>query len=426
VGNIVGLRNRGDGAGTRGLSLLPALFCEGIADLEALRGEELWKISMEIVKLGIVGIGTMGAIHAQSVVDGRIPRCKLTAVCDPKVERLSQFPSAEGFVSVDDFLRSSETDAVLIATPHYSHTPIGIQALETGRHVLVEKPISAHKSDAERLIAAHRDTDQVFAAMFNQRTDPFFLKLRQLVRSGDLGPIRRVNWTITNWFRTEAYYRSSDWRATWAGEGGGVLLNQCPHNLDLFQWIFGMPAKVRAFCHFGRYHDIEVEDDVTAYLEYSSGMTAVFSASTGEAPGTNRLEVAAEQGKVVIENDLFLFTRNEVPMSDFSRTDPGRFSVPGTWEIRIPIEGHGPQHNGILGNFVSAILEGTPLVAPAHEGINSLELANAFLLSTLENQSVQLPIEGAIFEQHLQKLITASTRQQPKVSVSKDMANSFR
>jgi predicted dehydrogenase len=379
---------------------------------------------MQTVKLGIVGIGTMGAIHARSVLEGCIPRCELTAVCDPRSEYLSQFRSVEGYVSVDDFLRSSETDAVLIATPHYSHTAIGIRALEAGLHVLVEKPISVHKSDAERLIAAHRGSNQVFAAMFNQRTDPFFLKLRQLVQSGDLGTIRRVTWTITNWFRTEAYYRSSDWRATWAGEGGGVLLNQCPHNLDLLQWIFGMPAQVRAFCHFGRYHDIEVEDDVTAYLEYADGMTAVFSASTGEAPGTNRLEVAAERGRVVIENDLFLFTRNEVAMSEFSRTDPGRFSAPQTWDIQIPIKDHGPQHDGILGNFVSAILDGTPLIAPARDGLNSLELANAFLLSTLENRMVQLPIDGALFSQHLQKLIAASTRQKPGVSsaLSDDVA----
>jgi predicted dehydrogenase len=371
---------------------------------------------METVKLGIIGVGNMGSIHAQSVIDGHIPRCKLSAVCDLKAERLARFSSAEAFVSVDDFLRSSQTDAVLIATPHYAHTAIGIRALETGRHVLVEKPVSVHKSDAERLIAAHRGSAQVFAAMFNQRTDPFFLK------------IRRVSWTITNWFRTEAYYQSSDWRATWAGEGGGVLLNQCPHNLDLFQWIFGMPARVRAFCHFGRYHDIEVEDDVTAYLEYSDGMTAVFSASTGEAPGTNRLEVAAEQGKIVIEDDSFHFIRNEVPMSEFSRTDPGRFSAPETWEIRIPIKGHGPQHDGILRNFVSAILDGTPLIAPAEEGIYSLELANAFLLSTLEDRSVQLPIDGALFEQHLKKLIASLTRQKLKVvrEVPDDMANSFR
>src|SRR3984893_18018348 len=380
---------------------------------------------METVKLGIVGIGSMGSIHAQSVVDGKIPRCKLTAVCDPKVERINKFPSAKGFVSADDFLRSSETDAVLIATPHYAHTTIGIQALESGRHLLVEKPISVHKADAERLIAAHRRSNQVFSAMFNQRTDPFFLKLRRLVQSGELGPVRRVSWTITNWFRTEAYYRSSDWRATWAGEGGGVLLNQCPHNLDLFQWIFGMPAKVRAFCHFGRYHEIEVEDDVTAYLEYAEGMTAIFSASTGEAPGTNRLEVAAEQGKIVIEDDSFHFIRNEVPTSEFSRTDPGRFSAPGTWEIQIPIAGHGPQHDGILRNFVSAILDGTPLIAPAEEGIYSLELANAFLLSTLEDRSVQLPIDGALFEQHLKKLIASLTRQKLKVvrEVPDDMAN---
>ena len=386
------------------------------------------EISMETVKLGIVGIGSMGTIHARSVLDGNIPRCKLTAVCDPKVERINQFPSAEGFVSADDFLRSSETDAVLIATPHYSHTSIGIQVLETGKHLLVEKPISVHKADAQRLIAAHRRSNQVFAAMFNQRTDPFFLKLRRLVQSGELGQVRRVNWTITNWFRTEAYYQSSDWRATWAGEGGGVLLNQCPHNLDLYQWIFGMPSTVRAFCRFGRYHEIEVEDDVTAHLEYSDGMTAVISTSTGEAPGSNRLEVAAERGKVVIENDQFLFTRNEVPASEFSKTDPGRFSAPATWDVRIPIEGHGAQHNGILTNFVAAILDGAPLIAPAKEGINSLELANSFLLSSLENRSVQLPIDAALFEQHLKKLVASSVGQKPKVvrEASDDMANSFR
>ena len=383
---------------------------------------------METVRLGIIGIGSMGSVHAQNVMEGKIPRCELTAVCDPNAERMRRFSSAEAFESAEDLLLRSKTDAVLIATPHYAHTTIGIKALESGRHVLVEKPISVHKADAERLIAAHRRPDQVFAAMFNQRTDPFFLKLRQLVKSGELGTIRRVNWTITNWFRTEAYYQSSDWRATWAGEGGGVLLNQCPHNLDLYQWIFGMPARVRAFCRFGRYHDIEVEDDVTAYLEYADGMTAVFAASTGEAPGTNRLEVAAENGKIVIENDQFLFHRNEVPMSEFSRTDPGRFSAPAIWEVKIPIEGHGPQHNGILANFVAAILDRTPLIAPAEEGIYALELANAFLLSNLEDRTIQLPMDAALFAKHLNQLIRSSTQKRPKIvkEISDDMSRSFR
>lgn len=383
---------------------------------------------METVRLGIIGIGSMGSIHAQNVMEGKIPRCELSAVCDRNPERMQRFSSAQAFDSPDEFLRRSETDAVLIATPHYAHTTIGIKALESGRHVLVEKPISVHKADAERLFAAHRRPDQVFAAMFNQRTDPFFLKLRRLVKSGELGAIRRVNWTITNWFRTDAYYASSDWRATWAGEGGGVLLNQCPHNLDLYQWIFGMPTAVRAFCRFGRYHDIEVEDDVTAYLDYANGMTAVFTASTGEAPGTNRLEVVAENGKVVMENDQFSFSRNEVPMSEFARIDPGRFSAPPVWDIKIPIEGHGPQHNGVLTNFVAAILDCSPLIAPAQEGINSLELANAFLLSTLEDRTIQLPIDAGLFEGHLKKLISSSKQKKPKVvrEVSDDMSRSFR
>jgi predicted dehydrogenase len=400
-----------------------------ICDLSFVMNPSIGRgLSMETVRLGIIGIGSMGSVHAQNITEGKVPRCELTAVCDPKADRMRRFPSAESFDSVDDFLRRSKTDAVVIATPHYAHTTIGIQALESGRHVLVEKPISVHKADAERLIAAHRRPDQIFSAMFNQRTDPFFLKLRRLVKSGELGAIRRVNWTITNWFRTDAYYESSDWRATWAGEGGGVLLNQCPHNLDLYQWIFGMPSAVRAFCHFGRYHNIEVEDDVTAYLEYPDGMTAVFTASTGEAPGANRLEVAAENGKVVIENDQFLFIRNEVPMSEFARTDPGRFSAPPVWEVKIPIEGHGPQHNGILANFVDAVLDGTPLIAPAQEGINSLELANSFLLSTLEDRTIQLPIDPVLFEKHLRKLISSSTLQKPKAvkEVSDDMSKSFR
>jgi predicted dehydrogenase len=386
-------------------------------------------ISMNKIRIGIVGIGSMGSFHAQNILEGKVPRCELTAICDPAAEALQRFPSVAGFLSSDEFLSFSETDAVLIATPHYSHTTIGIAALATGRHVLVEKPISAHKADGERLIGAPRAPGQVFAVMFNQRTDPYFLKLRELVRSGELGSLRRVHWTITNWFRTDAYYRSSHWRATWAGEGGGVLLNQCPHNLDLFQWMFGMPSSVRAFCHFGRYHDIEVEDDVTAYFEYPDGATAVFTASTGEAPGTNRLEVVAECGKVVIESDQFLFTRNAVPMSEFARTDPGRFSLPETTEIRVPIEGHGAQHNGILENFVSAILDGVPLIAPAPEGILSLELADACLLSTFENRTVDLPIDGAAFERHLKDRAAASSNRPARKVMAKsadEMASSFR
>jgi predicted dehydrogenase len=355
------------------------------------------------IRLGVIGVGGMGTAHAKSVVD--IPRLRLAAVCDADPARFKFGPGVRTFEDSRDLIRSGEVDAVLIATPHYSHTTVGIDALENGLHVLVEKPISVHKSDCERLLAAHKGREgQVFAAMFNQRTDPFYQKIRGLILGGELGEIRRVNWIITNWFRTAAYYASGGWRATWAGEGGGVLLNQCPHNLDLLQWLFGMPVSVRAFCRFGQYHKIEVEDDVTAYLVFKNGATGVFIASTGEAPGTNRLEIAGERGKLVYENDRLTFTRNEVEMSAFSRAAKGGFVTPEVWNVAIPVSGHGEQHIGILKNFADAILDGAAVIAPAEEGIHSVELANAMLYSTFTGQTVELPLDGAEYERHLAKL----------------------
>jgi predicted dehydrogenase len=338
-------------------------------------------------------------------------------VCDLEPAKCAAFAGIRSFGDSRALIRSGEVDAVVIATPHYGHTTIGIDGLGQGLHVLVEKPISVHKADCERLIAAYRRRPrraQQFAAMFNQRTDPYYRKLRQLVQGGELGEIRRVTWMITNWFRTEAYYASGGWRATWAGEGGGVLLNQCPHNLDLLQWLGGMPRRVRAFCHLGKHHHIEVEDDVTAYLEYANGATGVFTTSTGEAPGTNRLEIAAERGRVVYENDRLSFTRNEVPMTEFSRTTNQSFATPPTWNVELPVNGHGGQHVEVLQNFVDAILGGAPLVAPAVEGIHSVELANAMLYSSLTNRTVDLPLNGAAYERRLKKLI-ASSRYRKKV-----------
>jgi predicted dehydrogenase len=306
-------------------------------------------------------------------------------------------------------IRSGEVDAVLIATPHYDHTTIGIDALQHGVHVLVEKPISVHVADAQRLIAAHTDPKVIFAAMFNQRTDPKYIKTKRLIASGEVGEIRRVQWTITDWFRPGAYYASGGWRATWRGEGGGVLLNQCPHNLDLLQWICGVPVKMLAFCRFGKYHDIEVDDDVTAYFEYPNGATGVFITTTGEAPGTNRLEIAGDRGKVVLEEGKITFTRTETPVGEFSRTSKATFGRPDVWNVEVPTPaGNGPQHAGITQNFVDAILDGAPLIARAEEGIHSLELANAMLYSTFLGRAVDLPLDAAGYEAQLKKLIATS------------------
>jgi len=363
---------------------------------------------MKKVRLGIVGIGNMGYSHATSVLAGKVPRLELTAVADTEPARRALAPGVAGFATLGEMIGSGLIDAVLIATPHYAHTTLGIEALQAGLHVMVEKPISVHKADAERLLAAHTNRRQVFGAMFNQRTDRNYRKIRQLIGGGKLGAIRRVNWIITNWFRTEVYYSGSDWRATWAGEGGGVLLNQCPHNLDLLQWMLGLPQRVRAFCHFGKYHAIEVEDEVTAYLEFASGATGVFIASTGEAPGTNRLEIAGERGRLVYENDKITFTRNVVPASEFSHRAKEGFSAPKTQDVAMPALDHGGQHNEILCNFTDAILDGVPLIAPAAEGIHSVEFANAVLYSAWTGRTVELPLDGGRYERALKRKIAGS------------------
>jgi predicted dehydrogenase len=312
--------------------------------------------------------------------------------------------------------------------PHYDHTTLGIAALEAGLHVLVEKPISVHKADCERLIAAHTSEKQVFAAMFNQRTDPRYRKLRALIQSGELGALQRVQWTITDWFRSEFYYQSGGWRATWAGEGGGVLLNQCPHQLDLWQWLFGMPETVRAFHSLGKYHGIEVEDEVTAYLEYANGCTGVFITTTGEAPGTNRLEVVGDRGKIVIEGNSFSFVRNEVPTREHSRAVQAGFTRPEVWNVDIPVSGHGEQHLGILKNFARAVLDGEELTARAEEGVHSVELANAMLMSGFTGKTVALPLDAPAYEALLQEKIATSTYKKKVVDpagATDDFANSF-
>lgn len=383
------------------------------------------------VRLGIAGVGGMGSNHARSILEGKINRLRLVAVCDVDQTRLDAFSDdLLKFTDSGAMIRSGKIDAMLVATPHYAHTTIGIDGLNNGIHVLLEKPISVHKADCERLIDAYKKNKKknlVFAAMFNQRTTPVYQKLRDLVQKGDLGQITRVNWIITNWFRAQAYYNSGGWRATWKGEGGGVLLNQCPHNLDLLQWITGMPVNVRAFCHFGKWHDIEVEDEVTAYFEYANGATGVFITTTGEAPGTNRLEICGENGKAVLENGKLTFIRNITSMIAFSKATECGFAQPEVWHVEIPVPHGGGQHNGILQDFTDSILTGKPLLAPAEEGIHSVELGNAMILSSHTGKTVDLPMNGATYERLLKKLIRESTSEKKVTKSAKpaDLSGTF-
>ena len=366
------------------------------------------------IQLGVIGIGMMGTGHCRLIE--KISDIDLVAVSDTsakRVEKLTERYDCAGFDDPIKLIRSGVCDAVLIATPHFDHTSLGVEALKRGLHVMVEKPISAHKADCEKLIKAHTRPGQVFAAMFNQRTNPHYQAIRRMIHDGTLGHVQRFNWTITDWFRPDSYYKTSGWRATWAGEGGGVLLNQSPHQLDLMQWLFGMPKALMAFCEFGKYHDIEVEDAVTARLEFESGTEGLFITTTGEAPGVNRLEIAADNGLLVYDTAVgeIIFQRNEKSIRQ-ALAENGPFETPKTTKVDMAFEGEGGQHREILENFAAAILRGETLIAPAAEGINSVELANAMLLSGVSGKPVDLPISSRRYANQLKKL-SATSRYQP-------------
>lgn len=383
---------------------------------------------MEKVRLGVIGLGNIGKYHVDYLTNKKINRCELTAVCDAAPATLDRYKSLKTFTDGEALIKSGEVDAVIIATPHFQHTTLGIVALNSGVHAMVEKPISSHKADAERLIAASKKNPKVvFSGMFQMRTEPRYLKVQKMIANGELGEIVRVNWINTDWYRTEAYYASGGWRATWKGEGGGVLLNQCLHNLDTLQWLVGMPKSVRGFCQLGRFHQIEVEDSVTAYLEWANGATGVFVSSTGEAPGTNRFEIVGTMGRLVMENNQVTFTRNEHDMIKFSNTSKQGFVKPDVWNVEIPFENANMPHAIMVQNFVDAILDGTPLIAPGAEGIHSVELANVMVYSSLLNQTVELPMESAGWEGKLNQLIAESTVQKKVVKVeATDFTSSFR
>src|ERR1051325_6208520 len=375
---------------------------------------------MKNIRLGIIGMGNMGKFHADYLQNQKVSRCELTAVSDAFPANLERYKQYKTFDSSEALIRSGAVDAVIIATPHYLHTSIGIDALQNGLHVLVEKPISVHKADCERLLAAHKNPKLIFSAMFQQRTEPKYRKLKSLIQNGELGELVRVNWIITDWFRTEAYYASGGWRATWKGEGGGVLLNQCLHQLDVLQWLLGMPARVRGFCQLGRFHDIEVEDNVTSYLEWANGATGAFVTSTGEAPGTNRFEIVGTRGKLVLENNKLHFTRNDADMIEFSKAAKVGFSKPDVWNCEIQFENAPNAHAILMQNFVNAILDGEPLIAPGEDGMGSVELANVILYSSLIDLPVRLPMDACAFEIKLQELIANSKLEKKVVEITND------
>ena len=370
---------------------------------------------MDEVRLGIIGIGGMGTSHVDMLTGGNpVPRLRVTAVCDTDAKKLDTAVNktakheVKGFSDPEELMKSGEVDAILIAAPHYFHPPMAIKGFEHGLHVLSEKPAGVYTKQVKEMNAAAEkakaEKNLTFGIMFNQRTRKGHQQMRKLVESGDLGEIRRTMYVLTDWFRTQYYYDTADWKGTWQGEGGAVLLNQSPHNLDLFQWICGMPKRVMAFCKMGHHHHIETEDEVTAYVEYENGATGTFVTCTGEAPGTQFLEIAADRGKVLMTGDgTITWWRTPGSVRKFNEETEAGFAKPETWKTDVP-GGGGPEHRGIIVNWVEAILDGKPLLAPGTDGLNGVMLANAMLLSAWTGEWVDLPFDAATDERYANML----------------------
>jgi len=369
---------------------------------------------MDKVRIGLVGIGNMGSGHLSYLINGEVVGAELTAVCDISPQRLQWAAEHLGdkiarFEQYEAMLEADVVDAVLINTPHYYHPEQAILGLQHGKHVLIEKPAGVFTKKVREMNEIAAASGKVFGIMYNQRTNPYYKTLKDLIDSGELGEIRRTNWIVTDWYRSQSYYDSGGWRATWDGEGGGVLINQNPHQLDLWQWTTGlMPTRVRAFCSFGKHRNIEVENEVTAYVEYENGANGVFVTSTFDAPGTNRYEITGDRGKIVIEHNEMTFWRLRQSETEFNTSyKGGGMGRPEHWQINIPLGGGSTefivQHKLVTQNWVNAILHGAPLLAPGEEGIKGLMISNAMLLSTWIDDWVDLPIDEDLFLEKLQE-----------------------
>lgn len=385
---------------------------------------------MRKIRLGVIGVGNMGRSHCKNIKEGKCPEIELVAISDRNPKRVQAmkddgYDNVTYFEDAEAMMDSGLIDSVLVAIPHYYHAEYAIMAMKKGLHVMVEKPAGVYTKQAREMNDVAKDSDVVFAMMFNQRTNHIYRKAKELVSSGKLGELRRVNWIITNWYRPQFYYDSGDWRATWSGEGGGVLLNQCPHQLDLLQWICGLPVSVQAFLKFGQWHDIEVEDDVTAYMEFENGATGCFVTSTGDAFGTNRLEIQLEKGKIVIEGGEIKVWEFAMSEPEFSRTTDNPFAKMEKKELEIETDGKNEQHYGVMNAFAAAILRGEPLVANGEEGINGLMLSNAMHLSAWTESKVSLPIDEDMYYEELMKRVKTSKRKTTIVEAVADTSGSY-
>ncbi|MEH7374739.1 MULTISPECIES: Gfo/Idh/MocA family protein [Bacillaceae] len=376
---------------------------------------------MKTVRLGIVGLGAQGGAYAQFISEGKVKNMVIGAICDndpaKKAVAAEKYPDVPFYDNYIEMLESGEVDAVVTCVPHYLHPEMGIDSLKRNIHALVEKPAGVYTKQVKELNEfAATKPELTYAIMFNQRTNPLYQKLKELIDNDVIGKIRRTNWIITTWWRPQGYYDQSEWRATWGGEGGGVLVNQAPHQIDLLQWICGMPKKVYSNVKYGYQRNIAVEDEVTAMFDYGNGATGVFITATHDIIGTDRFEILGDNGKIVVDDS------KKITIKRLNKPEPEMNATMNMQDVMSIFMGGdtsdiysteeivfesvwGGQHIAVLENFAANIIDGTPLIAPGSDGINGVALANAIHLSSWLGKEVELPIDEEVYLAELNKKI---------------------
>lgn len=379
----------------------------------------------EKVKLGIIGYGAEGGMYAGFFKnnDERLnDNIELAAVCDndpaKKAKVAEDFPGLPFFDNYLDLLESGIVNAIVTTVPHYDHCVMGIAALERGIHLLGEKPAGVYTKDVEHLIeTSKKHPETTFAIFFNQRTNPLYRRVKQLMDEKAIGDLQRATWIITTWWRPQGYYNQSAWRATWGGEGGGVLVNQAPHQLDLLQWICGKPEKVYAKLQYGAGRNIVVENEVNALLDFGNGATGSFITCTNDIVGTDRFEIFGTKGKIIVEDSKKLIVKQltapeaelseNMDMQDVMRLFMGQVNMEDYVKVTEEefVTPQGLQHISVLNNFADHIVNGEPLLANGEEGINGVTLANAMHLSSWLDKEVDYNVDGDLYLAELNKRI---------------------
>ena len=363
------------------------------------------------IRFGVIGVGVMGGMHADILTNDDDPRFSLAAIADidtAKARKVGAKADVPWFATGEEMIASGLCDAVIVATPHYWHAPLTIRAARTGLHVMCEKPLSSTVGHARAMITECKKRKVKLGVMLHQRARADMTTVKKLIDSGAIGEVFRAQLICSNWFRTQAYYDSGAWRGTWDGEGGGVLINQAPHHLDLYQWIAGMPKKVLGLIST-RCHKIEVEDCANFLLDYEDGKVGYIYTTTAEEPGYEEFMICGDKGTIVIGDEGVKLGKLAMPVSQhiFASGDAGAGGAEqGIEWTTVEPEGPSGGHIDVTRGFVEWILTGKKPFdfADGKQALNELELSNAMHLAGYRNKVVALPVDAAEMERLMSSL----------------------